>query len=108
MTKKPWFPTINSDECDGCKGKFKCVNFCPYEVLMVRGDKVAVVQPLNCIYGCSTCASFCPKDAIIFPPRQESTRSVKKKSLLRRVICKGCGKRFLTDRETEYCFDCEN
>ena len=107
MTKKPWFPTINTDACDGCKGTFKCVNFCPYEVFMVRGNEVVVIQPLKCIYGCSTCASLCPQDAIMFPSRQESARSVKKKSLLQRVSCEGCGKQFLTGRETNYCFDCE-
>ena len=31
----------------------------------------------------------------------------KKKSGLRYVNCKGCGKLFKTDRDTDYCMDCE-
>ncbi len=107
MTNRPWFPTIFLDKCDCCNGTYKCVNFCPHEVLEVREAKVSVVNPLKCIYGCSACDDLCPKDAIIFPSREETFRSIKKKSLLQRVICKSCGKKFLTDRETEYCFDCD-
>jgi hypothetical protein len=32
---------------------------------------------------------------------------VDKKSSLRRVTCRRCGKTFKTDRGTELCFDCE-
>ena len=108
MSKKPWFPTINSDRCDGCKGAYKCVSFCPHGVLEVREDKAFVVNPLGCVYGCSACASLCPSAAIIFPSRKESYGSIKKESWLHRVICRSCGKEFLTDRETGYCFDCED
>ncbi len=31
----------------------------------------------------------------------------KKEGLLRRVSCRGCGRLFWTNRETDYCFDCE-
>jgi len=31
---------------------------------------------------------------------------VDKKTELKQVTCKGCGKVFKTNRETEYCFDC--
>lgn len=33
---------------------------------------------------------------------------VDKKSSLKSVTCKGCGKIFKTDRNTDYCFKCEN
>ena len=107
MTNRPWFPTIYLDKCDCCNGNYKCVKFCPNGVLEVREDEVSVVNPLECIYGCTSCANLCPKDAIIFPKRETVSRSRRQKSLLHRVICKGCGKQFLSDRETEYCFDCE-
>lgn len=107
MTKKPWFPTIYLDKCNGCDGAYKCVFFCPHRVLEVREDEVSVVNPLGCIYGCSACADLCPEGAIIFPTREMSSRAIKKRSLLHRVICKECGKKILTDRETGYCFDCE-
>jgi len=28
-------------------------------------------------------------------------------SSLKQVVCKGCGKSFKTNKNTEYCFDCE-
>ena len=31
---------------------------------------------------------------------------VDKKTELKQVTCKGCGKVFKTNRDTEYCFDC--
>jgi NAD-dependent dihydropyrimidine dehydrogenase PreA subunit len=107
MTKEPWFPTIYLDKCDRCNGTYKCVKFCPHGVLGVREDDVSVINPLGCIYGCSACADLCPKDAIIFPRRGTISRSIKKKSLLQRVICEGCGKKFLSDREIKHCFTCE-
>jgi NAD-dependent dihydropyrimidine dehydrogenase PreA subunit len=107
MTNRPWFPTIDLDKCDRCTGTYKCVNFCPHGVLALREDDVSVINPLGCIYGCSTCTKLCPKDAIIFPRREMILRSRKKKLLLHQVLCKGCGKQFLSDRENEYCFSCE-
>ncbi len=107
MPSRPWFPTIYLDKCDRCNGTYKCVNFCPHEVLEVKEDKISVVNPLECIYGCSACADLCPKNAISFPSQEASFGLIKKKSLLHRVVCKRCGKKFLTDRETEYCFNCD-
>jgi len=108
MANRPWFPTIYADQCDGCKGIYKCMHYCPNGVLDVRDDKAFVVNPLGCIYGCSACANLCPKKAIMFPSRAAPYRSIKKKSLLHQVRCKGCGKRFSTNRDTEYCYDCED
>ncbi|MCW4039065.1 MAG: hypothetical protein NWF13_10080 [Candidatus Bathyarchaeota archaeon] len=108
MSNGPWFPTIYSDKCDGCKGAYKCVAYCPNAVLEIRDDKALVVNPLSCISGCSACASLCPKDAIMFPSKETAPHSTTKKSLLHRVVCRGCGKRFSADRDIEYCFDCEN
>lgn len=39
------------------------------------------------------------------PP--ELRPKVKKPSSLREAKCPGCGRRFWTNRETDYCFDCE-
>jgi len=39
------------------------------------------------------------------PP--ELRPKAKKESTLHEVTCRGCGTVFLTNRETEYCFDCE-
>ena len=78
------------------------------KVLEIRDDKAWVVNPLRCIYGCSACASLCPKDAIVFPSKGTILNSTTKGSLLHRVVCRGCVKRFSADRDVEYCFDCEN
>jgi NAD-dependent dihydropyrimidine dehydrogenase PreA subunit len=104
---QPWFPTINADQCDTCEHQFKCVTFCPHAVFEVRADTVVVAHPLNCIYRCSTCANICPRNAIMFPSITSSLTTNKKPSLLHRVVCKDCGKRFMTGRTTERCFDCE-
>lgn len=36
-----------------------------------------------------------------------SLEIVDKKSALKELVCKNCGKVFKTNRNTEYCFDCE-
>ena len=33
---------------------------------------------------------------------------IDKESSLRSVVCKGCGKVFKTNRDTDYCFKCGN
>lgn len=106
VTSRPWFPTIDTDACDGCDGAYKCVALCPHGVLAVVDGKAAVVHPLGCIDGCANCAPLCPHRAIRFPTRPVSGRPVAKTTWLRRVTCLGCGKRFATDRAAELCFDC--
>lgn len=105
--KSPWFPTVNLEKCDECKGAYKCVDFCPHKVLQVKDGKPFVANPLNCIYGCSSCANLCKNGAIIFPAKSSFNKPVKKDSSLHKIICLGCGKELLTDRQTQYCFDCE-
>ena len=62
-----WNPTIIEEACIGCG---TCVTGCSR--LVYRFDferkKPAVVDPLNCMVGCTTCANTCPAHAITFPP----------------------------------------
>ncbi|MFN4360750.1 MAG: FAD-binding oxidoreductase [Hylemonella sp.] len=62
-----WNPTIIEDACIGCG---TCVTGCSR--LVYRYDferkKPVVVDPLNCMVGCTTCANTCPANAIEFPP----------------------------------------
>ncbi|MEE9510128.1 MAG: hypothetical protein V3V81_06510 [Candidatus Bathyarchaeia archaeon] len=102
-----WYPTVNVDLCDSCDGTYKCVEFCPNAVLEIQDEKASVTAPLSCIDKCSSCALLCPRDAIMFPSKTV-TEKTSKKPLLHKVVCRGCEKRFFTDRDIEYCFDCEN
>ena len=62
-----WNPTIVEDACIGCG---TCVTGCSR--LVYRFDferkKPVVIDPLNCMVGCTTCANTCPAHAITFPP----------------------------------------
>lgn len=62
-----WNPTIIEEACIGCG---TCVTGCSR--LVYRFDferkKPVVVDPLNCMVGCTTCANTCPAHAIAFPP----------------------------------------
>ncbi len=63
----PWFPTVDTVKCAGCK---ECFNFCRQKVYGwdEANDKTVVVQPFKCVVGCSTCAGMCKEGAISFPP----------------------------------------
>ena len=62
-----WHPTVDEAACIGCG---TCVTGC--NRLVYRFDyerkKSVVVDPLNCMVGCTTCANTCPTHAIHFPP----------------------------------------
>jgi CDP-4-dehydro-6-deoxyglucose reductase len=62
-----WNPTILEDVCIGCG---TCVTGCSRLVYRFDFDrkKPVVVDPLNCMVGCTTCANTCPAHAIAFPP----------------------------------------
>lgn len=61
-----WNPTIIEDACIGCG---TCVTGCSRLVYRYDFDrkKPVVVDPLNCMVGCTTCANTCPTHAIAFP-----------------------------------------
>ena len=62
-----WNPTIIEEACIGCG---TCVTGCSRLVYRFDFDrkKPVVVDPLNCMVGCTTCANTCPAHAIAFPP----------------------------------------
>jgi CDP-4-dehydro-6-deoxyglucose reductase len=61
-----WHPTVDEAACIGCG---TCITGCGR--LVYRFDferkKPLVVDPLNCMVGCITCANTCPTHAISFP-----------------------------------------
>jgi NAD-dependent dihydropyrimidine dehydrogenase PreA subunit len=64
--KIPWFPTVDLDKCAGCQ---ECFKFCSHKVYTwdEENNKTKVVQPFQCVVGCSSCAGMCPSEAISFP-----------------------------------------
>lgn len=62
-----WNPSIVEEACIGCG---TCVTGCSRLVYRFDFDrkKPVVVDPLNCMVGCTTCANTCPAHAITFPP----------------------------------------
>jgi CDP-4-dehydro-6-deoxyglucose reductase len=64
-----WHPTVIEEACIGCG---TCVTGCSR--LVYRFDferkKAVVIDPLNCMVGCTTCANTCPTHAIEFPSIQ--------------------------------------
>jgi CDP-4-dehydro-6-deoxyglucose reductase len=61
-----WNPTVDTDACIGCG---TCVTGCSRLVYRYDYDKrkAVVVDPLNCMVGCTTCANTCPTNALHFP-----------------------------------------
>jgi NAD-dependent dihydropyrimidine dehydrogenase PreA subunit len=62
----PWYPTVNAEECIGCS---LCYVSCGRSVYEMENNKSIAAKPYNCMVGCSTCATVCPTQAIIFPSR---------------------------------------
>ncbi|MEM3442323.1 MAG: hypothetical protein QW667_06430 [Candidatus Bathyarchaeia archaeon] len=108
----PWYPTIFPEKCDGCArfGRPRCVEYCPNEVFAFKDGKAVVANPHKCVYGCTACEPLCHKKAISFPKPQAgfSPTKTEKKSLLRKTVCKSCGKVFWTNMDKDFCFECEN
>ncbi|MEX2549393.1 MAG: 4Fe-4S binding protein [Nitriliruptoraceae bacterium] len=61
-----WRPTVDPDTCIGCGN---CVTSCGRLVYRFDFDasKAVVAEPLQCMVGCTTCATTCPAHAIHFP-----------------------------------------
>ena len=62
-----WHPTVDAAACIGCG---TCVTGCGRLVYRFDYDakKAVVIDPLNCMVACITCANTCPTHAISFPP----------------------------------------
>ena len=60
----PWRPEVDADTCIGCS---LCYTTCGRGVYEMQDNRAAVVSPLNCMVGCSTCGTICPVKAITFP-----------------------------------------
>lgn len=79
-----WNPTVLEDACIGCG---TCVTGCSRLVYRFDFDrkKAVVVDPLNCMIGCTTCANTCPAHAIVFPPI-ESVLALEGRATVRHAV----------------------
>ncbi len=73
----PWYPTVDASTCVGCR---TCYQFCSHGVYGwdQTTDRPTVIEPFQCVVGCSTCSLKCEEEAITFPPLtilKEFTRS---------------------------------
>ena len=72
--KIKWFPTIDYDKCIGC---LACLQKCSHNVYIEKDGKPKVVNPDNCVVGCTGCDKVCPKKAISHPPKSYLDKLVK-------------------------------
>ena len=63
----PWYPSVDSAKCVGCR---KCYDFCSHGVYGwdEGANAPKVLEPFQCVVGCSSCSHQCEEDAITFPP----------------------------------------
>lgn len=79
-----WYPTIEPELCNGCG---LCVTSCGRAVFRYDYDarKPVVAEPVQCMVGCTTCATTCPSDAISFQSRGELRLLIRREHILQRV-----------------------
>lgn len=77
-----WHPSIVPDKCVGCG---LCVTSCGRGVYAFDFDvnKPVVVAPSMCMVGCTSCATNCIEDAIVFPPRAQIRDLIRHRKVLR-------------------------
>jgi NAD-dependent dihydropyrimidine dehydrogenase PreA subunit len=71
-----WAPTIDYSKCNFC---MECDKFCPHKVFQ-RGAgkrKLVVTNPSNCVVFCRACAKLCGPEALSFPDKAETIKSIK-------------------------------
>lgn len=70
----PWYPTIDEDLCNSCDA---CMDFCSNDVFAQGELYTEVVNPYNCVVGCSACSKECATEAISFPSKEELVTKLK-------------------------------
>ncbi len=75
--KIPWYPSVASEKCNGCK---VCFDFCPNGVYAWddKGGLAVVREPFRCTVGCNGCEGLCAQGAISFPDLDTINAIIKK------------------------------
>jgi NAD-dependent dihydropyrimidine dehydrogenase PreA subunit len=63
----PWCPSVDAEKCVGCR---RCYEFCSHGVYGwdENAGTPKVIEPYQCVVGCSNCSHQCDEEAITFPP----------------------------------------
>ena len=79
--KVQWYPTIDMSKCVKCG---MCMN-CGKGVFKWTKDGPKVVNPYNCVVGCSTCGNLCLGKAISFPDIESVRQIYKSEGIWKKV-----------------------
>jgi NAD-dependent dihydropyrimidine dehydrogenase PreA subunit len=87
IKKIDWFPTIDYNKCIGCMA---CVRKCKHGVYAEKDGKPRVVNPKNCVVGCTGCEPVCPQGAISHPPKSYLRQLKKRDDFRSECRCGSC------------------
>lgn len=92
-----WNPSVVAERCISCG---LCVTSCGRKVYQFdyANNLAVVANPLNCMVGCSTCATVCPHEAIEFPSRGYIQQLIRERRIVRQ------SKDLLRDHPEEFSF----
>jgi NAD-dependent dihydropyrimidine dehydrogenase PreA subunit len=71
-----WYPTVDATKCKGCR---ECYEFCSHRVYGwdEEVNTAKVIEPFQCVVGCSSCSHQCKSEAISFPPLSILEKAIK-------------------------------
>ena len=79
-----WFPKIDYEKCVSCMA---CLKKCSHGVYAEENGKPKVVNPKNCVVGCTGCDEICPQKAISHPSKKYLEGLIKRKSFKMDCSC---------------------
>lgn len=79
-----WYPNVDPAVCIGCG---LCALICGRKVYSydLISKKPVVMNPFNCLVGCTTCANLCPVGAIEFPDPEVVREIIRKYKIFAKI-----------------------